>query len=131
MDHFAPIQPIQYNPALPARDRQVTQLLHHRRSTMKAIYLWSGPRNVSTALMYSFAQRDDTQVVDELSWPAGARPEDGIWAPHWYHALHKSTGFSAYIAKHDFPERLEPLLAECKPWYDKLFERAIRAGTGA
>src|SRR5262245_8759110 len=27
--------------------------------------LWSGPRNVSTALMYAFAQRDDTQVLDE------------------------------------------------------------------
>ncbi len=29
------------------------------------ICLWSGPRNVSTALMYSFAQRADTRVVDE------------------------------------------------------------------
>ena len=29
------------------------------------INLWSGPRNVSTALMYSFAQRPDTRVVDE------------------------------------------------------------------
>ena len=29
------------------------------------INLWSGPRNVSTALMYSFAQRADTRVVDE------------------------------------------------------------------
>ena len=29
------------------------------------ICLWSGPRNVSTALMYSFAQRDDIRVVDE------------------------------------------------------------------
>ena len=67
---------------------------------------------------------------DMLSWPAGGRPEDGIWAPHWYHAIHKSTGFSAYVAKDNFPERLEPLLAECKPWYDKLFEHAIRAGTG-
>jgi len=27
--------------------------------------MWSGPRNVSTALMYSFAQRGDTRVVDE------------------------------------------------------------------
>ena len=27
--------------------------------------LWSGPRNISTALMYSFAQRSDTKVVDE------------------------------------------------------------------
>ena len=32
---------------------------------MKRICLWSGPRNISTALMYSFAQRQDTQVVDE------------------------------------------------------------------
>src|SRR5690606_14025780 len=29
------------------------------------ICLWSGPRNVSTALMYSFAQRADTRVFDE------------------------------------------------------------------
>ncbi|MFP7569376.1 HAD family hydrolase [Marivita sp. S2033] len=27
--------------------------------------MWSGPRNLSTALMYSFAQRDDFSVVDE------------------------------------------------------------------
>lgn len=32
---------------------------------MKRVCLWSGPRNVSTALMYSFAQRSDTRVVDE------------------------------------------------------------------
>ncbi len=29
------------------------------------ISLWSGPRNVSTALMYSFGQRPDIQIVDE------------------------------------------------------------------
>lgn len=29
------------------------------------ICLWSGPRNISTALMYSFAQRGDTAVFDE------------------------------------------------------------------
>lgn len=32
---------------------------------MKRINLWSSPRNVSTALMYAFAQRPDTTVVDE------------------------------------------------------------------
>jgi len=31
----------------------------------KRICLWSGPRNVSTALMYAFAQRSDTLVIDE------------------------------------------------------------------
>ena len=29
------------------------------------INLWSGPRNISTALMYSFANREDVKVVDE------------------------------------------------------------------
>lgn len=33
--------------------------------TNSIISLWSGPRNVSTALMYSFAQREDTRVIDE------------------------------------------------------------------
>ncbi len=32
---------------------------------MKVIQLISGPRNISTALMYSFAQRPDTLVFDE------------------------------------------------------------------
>ncbi len=28
-----------------------------------------------------------------LSWPAGPRPEDGVWAAHWYDAVWRSTGF--------------------------------------
>lgn len=32
---------------------------------IKRICLWSGPRNISTTLMYSFAQRQDTLVFDE------------------------------------------------------------------
>lgn len=33
--------------------------------TETRINLWSSPRNISTAMMYSFAQRDDTIVFDE------------------------------------------------------------------
>jgi hypothetical protein len=33
--------------------------------SIKRICLWSGPRNISTALMYSFAQRSDSVVFDE------------------------------------------------------------------
>lgn len=29
-----------------------------------------------------------------LSWPAGPKPWDGAWAPHWYGAVHRSTGFA-------------------------------------
>ncbi len=34
-------------------------------NSIKRICLWSGPRNISTALMYSFAQREDARVFDE------------------------------------------------------------------
>lgn len=60
-----------------------------------------------------------------LSWQAGPRAEDGVWAPHWYHAVHKSTGFAAYRPKTGFPEALRKLLQECKPWYARLFEHAL------
>lgn len=62
-----------------------------------------------------------------LRWAAGPRPEDGVWAPHWYQAVHRSTGFKRYRPKEGFPPELEPLLAECEPWYEKLFAQAIRA----
>lgn len=35
------------------------------KNNITRICLWSGPRNISTALMYSFAQRKDTKVFDE------------------------------------------------------------------
>ena len=28
-----------------------------------------------------------------LSWSSGPKPEDGAWAPHWYDAVWRSTGF--------------------------------------
>lgn len=36
----------------------------------KRLFLWSGPRNISTTLMYSFAQRKDTAVFDEPLYAA-------------------------------------------------------------
>lgn len=29
-----------------------------------------------------------------LNWPTGPKPFDGIWAQHWYDAVHRSTGFA-------------------------------------
>ena len=61
-----------------------------------------------------------------LSWEAGPKPEDGVWAPHWYHNVHRSTGFDPYREKTDpFPAHLEPLLAECIPLYERLLEYAL------
>lgn len=62
-----------------------------------------------------------------LSWPQGPKPEDGVWAPHWYDSVHRSTGFDrARQSKRDFPARLKPLLAECAPLYARLAAHALR-----
>lgn len=63
-----------------------------------------------------------------LTWPTGPRPEDGVWAKHWYHSVHQSKTFITYREKTDpFPEFLKPLLAECQPYYDRLNAIAIKA----
>jgi hypothetical protein len=34
-----------------------------------------------------------------LSWPAGPRASDGVWAPYWYEAVWSSTGFEPWRAR--------------------------------
>lgn len=61
-----------------------------------------------------------------LSWSPGARDTDGVWAPHWYDSVYKSTGFGPYKPKDEqVPERLAGVLAECQSLYDTLAEHAI------
>jgi hypothetical protein len=60
-----------------------------------------------------------------LHWTAGPIAEDGIWAPYWYHAVHQSTGFAPYQSKQQYPDELLGLLADCQPWYDRLYENAL------
>lgn len=53
-----------------------------------------------------------------LGWPAGPRAEDGIWAKHWYGAVHKSAGIAG--AEGPLPEvspRLQPVLDAALPYY--------------
>jgi hypothetical protein len=62
-----------------------------------------------------------------LSWPAGRRASDGVWAPHWYASVEASTGFVPPRAepKH-LPERLAPLAEAALPLYRRLHERRLR-----
>ena len=63
-----------------------------------------------------------------LRWPAEPRPEDGVWAPHWYHNVHRSTGFVPYREKTDpVPGHLETVLEQCRPHHEALFRRALIA----
>ncbi len=63
-----------------------------------------------------------------LHWPAGPRATDGVWAPHWYDAVWKSTGFQPLQDQTgDLPGRLEPLYKECIAPYDALYACRLTA----
>ena len=63
-----------------------------------------------------------------LSWPAGPRPTDGVWAPHWYDSVWRSTGFgpASQATNVDLPPDLAPLAAQCQPFYDELAAHRLR-----
>jgi hypothetical protein len=53
-----------------------------------------------------------------VSWPNGPRSFDGIWASHWYRAVHQSTGFAG--PEGDLPVLTGPhraLYIETMPYY--------------
>lgn len=60
-----------------------------------------------------------------LSWEVGPKAFEGVWAPHWYDNIHRSSSFKPYKPKKEpFPERLGPLLERCQPYYDYLMQFA-------
>jgi hypothetical protein len=62
-----------------------------------------------------------------LSWPAGPKPYDGVWAPYWYANVHTSTGFGKQpTSDRPLPEYLTSLYEEAQKYYEKLLPFAIR-----
>jgi hypothetical protein len=56
-----------------------------------------------------------------LSWPAGPKLYDGVWAPHWYNAVWASTGFGAAPDEPPpLPPDLQSIADEARPYYEKL-----------
>lgn len=61
-----------------------------------------------------------------LHWPKGGHPADGVWAAHWYGAVHRSAGFDG--AESDLP-KLEGdyarLADTAMPYYERLAAQKI------
>ena len=58
-----------------------------------------------------------------LSWPAGRRASDGVWAPHWYHAVEASTGFAPPrpgVTFDALDDSLKPIAEAARPLYERL-----------
>jgi hypothetical protein len=62
-----------------------------------------------------------------LSWPAGPRDSDGVWAPHWYGAVQRSTGFEPRRPRHlELTAHDAAVAAACRPAYETLRDRRLR-----
>jgi Sulfotransferase domain len=92
------------------------------------------PRQLLEALCAALGIAFDPRM---LSWPAGPRPTDGVWARYWYGRVWASTGFTSgrdsgggaagsAVPPAELPAALEGLAARCQPFYDELAQSRLR-----
>lgn len=89
------------------------------------------PRGMLSALCERIGIPFDTAM---LAWPPGPRPEDGVWAPHWYGAVWRSTGFapqSGAAAIAELPASLMKIADAARPYYERLVGHKLSATTGS
>lgn len=62
-----------------------------------------------------------------LAWDVGPKPFDGVWAAHWYDAVHRSAGFAG--AEGPLPQvqgDAAALVEAALPYYEMLAEKSLR-----
>jgi hypothetical protein len=70
---------------------------------------------------------DDSLERAMLTWPAGRRASDGVWARHWYSSVEASTGFGPPPADPppDMPPHLVDIADQAVEIYDQLRARRL------
>jgi hypothetical protein len=72
-------------------------------------------------------------LASMLAWPSGSRPTDGVWAPAWYDAVERSTGFAPSrppVSREDLDPILRPIADAARPLYEGLARhRLTRSGS--
>lgn len=63
-----------------------------------------------------------------LAWPAGRRDSDGVWAPAWYDAVERSTGFEPprKTGPTVLDAELQRIADRARPHYERLAAFALR-----
>lgn len=97
---------------------EVCQSLGHAPLVIDSADIRADPRealsDLCRALGIAFAE-------SMLHWPAGGHPSDGIWARHWYGAVHRSTGFENPEGPlPDLPPAYQALADQALPYYERL-----------
>ena len=114
--------------------QQVSDALGQPAPVVDSDDVLANPRGVLSQLCAALGLDFDEAM---LHWPAGRRDTDGAWAPAWYDAVERSTGFGppkprAQSAAHSGPspaldDELRALAEQAQPYYDALARFRIRA----
>lgn len=106
----------------------IADRLGHAPPVIEAADVLADPRGMLTALCGALAIPFRAEM---LSWPAGRRRSDGVWAPAWYANVERSTGFAAPSADTAAPVVLPPALARmadaARPHYERLARHRLTA----
>jgi hypothetical protein len=64
-----------------------------------------------------------------LTWPAGPRTTDGVWARYWYDRVERSTRFESPAAEAAvvLSPQAAAIESRCRPLYERLREQRLRA----
>ncbi len=104
------------------RQQELFEVVQRRTGTtppvIDAARVLADPQGVLGRLCEMLGLEFDARM---LSWPAGPRPTDGIWAKYWYHAVERSSGFQEPEAiEPELPPELEALADRSRPIYEAL-----------
>lgn len=96
----------------------VADHLGHAPPVIDSVSIRTNPaeslRNLCAQLQIPFTE-------NMLHWSAGPKAYDGVWAPHWYNAVHASTGFDEPEGPlPDLPADYRRLVDQAIPHYDRL-----------
>ena len=103
--------------------------LFQKVSNQKSIVIDSGlllqnPESVLRQLCDRLGIKFEREM---LQWEAGPKEYDGIWAPHWYANVHRSTGFEKQTTSdRPLPKHLESLYETASVYYQKLLQHALK-----
>jgi len=106
-----------------AHQRRILELAGSSAVVITAESLFADPKAVLTKLCEAL---ELPWFDGMLTWPAGGRSEDGVWAKYWYAGVHNSTGWEPRTLHHgNTPLHLQELRDQCLEHYLALEEHAL------
>jgi hypothetical protein len=118
-------------PAQVALFERAADRLGHAPPVVVGADVLANPRRALSALCKACGLAFDDAM---LSWPPGPRASDGVWAPAWYGAVEKSTGFEPPRREarfEDLPDALKRIAETGRPLYERLARYRLAADDGA